>query len=155
MTIQSPLTADDIRQIQDLQRRFARLNDAARWHEVMALFAEDASFTRPSDATHPISGRDAILQAFLARPPAKAARRHLVADPVVEILGADTARAHCVSILLIDLGEGRGTITVGRFLDELVKIEGKWRFRSRVGSTSIPPTPCEMPEWFFTPAGTE
>ncbi|CAM5219524.1 hypothetical protein CDEF62S_05553 [Castellaniella defragrans] len=147
--------ADDIRQIQDLQRRHARLTDVARWHEAAALFTEDGSFTRPSDPAHPLVGREAILQAFLARPARAGRRHHLVADPVVELLDATTARAHCVTVLLTDLGEGRGTISVGTFLDKLTKVEGQWRFQSRVGSTSVPPAPCEMQEPLFGPAGTE
>lgn len=151
MASQAATDADDIGQIQDLQRRFAQLNDAARWDEVAALFTEDGRFTRPSDPAHPIVGRTAILQTFLARSAAPP-RRHLVADPVIESLDGTTAHARCTSILLTCLGEGSGTISLGYFQDELAKTGEGWRFKSRVGSTAIPPAPCDMHELLCGPA---
>lgn len=131
---------EDILAIEQLQRAYARLNDEARWHEAAALFTEDACFTRPAAPAQPIVGRAAILQAFLARPPGPP-RRHLVANPEAVLLDADNARARCHSILLVDLGEGRGTVTVGGFEDVLVRTAGGWRFRSRTGFTTFDPVP--------------
>lgn len=133
----------DIRAIELLQRAFARCNDEGRWHDLAALFEEDGRLARPSDPRHPIVGRDAILQSFLARP-AGAPRRHLVADPEVELLGQDAARARCRSILLVGQGEGRGTVTVGGFVDQLRRTPQGWRFVSRRGFTTVDPVACTL-----------
>ncbi len=132
--------ADDIREIEQLQRRFARLNDEGRWEEAAALFTEDGRFARPSDPAHPVAGRAAILQAFLARPRG-AGRRHLVANPEVELLDGDHARATCWSILLVEPGDGSGTVTVGGFEDRLARTAAGWRFASRTGFTTVDPVP--------------
>ncbi|MBB3178591.1 nuclear transport factor 2 family protein [Variovorax sp. Sphag1AA] len=133
------MTADaDIHAIERLQRRYAKLNDEARWHEVAELFTEDAHFIRPSDPDRPIVGRTAILQSFLDRP-AGAPRRHLVANPEVELIDEDNARATCFSILLVERDAGSGTVTVGGFEDLLRRTADGWRFVSRKGFTDFDP----------------
>ncbi len=136
--------ASDLHAIANLQRRFAELNDAARWHEVADLFLEDACFVRPSAPHRPIVGREAILRAFLARS-AHAPRRHLVTQPVVGLLDGATARARCHSVLLTDAGDGQGTLAVGGFEDALRRTPEGWRFAARTGFTFIGPVPCAWP----------
>lgn len=130
--------ADDVRAIEQLQRTFARLNDERRWHEAAGLFTEDGCLVRPSDPQRPIVGRAAILQSFLARP-AGPARRHLVADPQVELIDRDHARACCHSIVLEAQGEHAGSVSLGGFEDRLVRTSEGWRFRSRTGFTTFGP----------------
>lgn len=131
---------DDIRAIELLQRLYAQLNDGADWHAVAELFTEDARFARPSTPEQPIVGRDAILRSLLARPRA-AGRRHLVANPEVELLDAHTARATCHSILLVEHRDGSGTVSVGGFRDQLRRAEAGWRFTARLGFTHFDPVP--------------
>lgn len=147
---------EDVRAIELLQRSYARLSDASRWHEVAALFTDDATYARPSDPGRLIVGRAAILQSFLARP-AGPGRRHLIANPEVELLGPDTARARCDSVMLVDHGDGSGTITAGGFDDRLRRTPEGWRFQSRRGWTTVEPVACtlrkaQLPDW-ATPAG--
>ncbi|MBO9512546.1 MAG: nuclear transport factor 2 family protein [Variovorax sp.] len=130
----------EVHAIERLQRRYAKLVDEARWHEVVLLFTEDGSLARPSDPARPIVGRAAILQAFLERP-AGAARRHLVANPEVELIDHDNARATCASILLVDADAGRGTVALGGFEDRLRRTAEGWRFVSRTGFTDFDPVP--------------
>lgn len=132
----------EVHAIERLQRQYAQLVDEARWQEVVELFTEDGSLTRPSAPDQPIVGRAAILQAFLERP-AGAPRRHLVANPEVELVDADNARANCRSILLVTLDEGRGTVTVGGFEDRLRRTAAGWRFVSRKGYTDFDPVPFQ------------
>lgn len=129
----------DVQAIEALQRRYARLNDEGRWQELAELFTEDASLARPSDPEHPIVGRPALLASFLARPARPA--RHLVANPEVELLGPDDARASCYSILLQAAGEGTGSVSVGGFQDRLKRTPEGWRFAARLGSTEFDPVP--------------
>lgn len=131
---------DDLLAIQQLLQTYARLNDDARWHELAALFTDDAQFVRPTDPQRPIVGRAQILQSFLARP-AGARRRHLVANPRIEFVDDDTAHATCYSVLLTAQGADGGTVTVGGFDDVLTRTADGWRFRSRTGSTFFDPVP--------------
>ena len=126
--------------IQQLQLRYAALNDEGRWEEAAALFTVDARFARPSAPDKPIVGREAILAAFLARP-AGPKRRHLVANPVVRMTGPDRAEARCASIVITEDPAGGGTVTVGGFDDLLERQNGEWRFASRTGFTEIDPVP--------------
>ena len=135
------MTTDaDIHAIERLQRHYAKLNDEARWDEVAALFTEDARFIRPTAPDRPIVGRAAILQSFLERP-AGATRRHLVANPEVELIDEDNARATCFSILLVERDAAGGTVTVGGFEDRLRRTAGGWRFASRTGFTDFDAVP--------------
>lgn len=133
-------THDDIHAIEQLQRQFAQLNDEGQWDALAALFTEDAQFTRPSDPTRPIVGREAILQAFQARPKGTA-RCHLVANPSVELLSESHARASCYSVLLTAQELPQGTVTVGGFDDQLTRTATGWKFQSRVGFTLFDPVP--------------
>lgn len=137
------MNLQDLRAIEALQRRFAELNDAARWQELADLFTADGRFARPSAPAQPIVGRPAILQAFLDRPPGPA-RRHLVANPEVALGDDGTARASCHSVVLALLGEGRGSVAVGGFHDTLRHTPAGWRFASRVGFTTVEPVACNL-----------
>jgi 3-phenylpropionate/cinnamic acid dioxygenase small subunit len=132
-------TAEDPHAIGELQRRFAQLNDDARWDALAELFTDDARFTRPSDPTRPIIGRAAILQAFKSRP-AGPARRHLVANPQITQADATTVHASCYSIVLAAQDDTHGTVTLGGFHDHLIRTERGWRFQSRAGFTFFDPT---------------
>jgi 3-phenylpropionate/cinnamic acid dioxygenase small subunit len=136
MTAAAEVEADVVA-IERLQRQYAQLNDAARWHELAALFAEDGHFSRPSDP-RPVVGRAQILQAFLARPPGPP-RRHLVANPQVRLLDADIAEARCYSVLLVPASGTEGTVSVGGFDDRLVRTAEGWRFQARSGFVLFDP----------------
>ena len=83
---------------------YANLNDEARWEEAAALYAEDGLMTRPTAPDAPIVGREALLAAFLARPPRTS--QHVVGNIVVEVESEDAASAKSV-ILLFTARTGR------------------------------------------------
>src|SRR3954470_19509706 len=76
---------------------YANLNDEARWEDVAALYAEDGLMTRPTAPDAPIVGREALLPAFLARPPRTS--QHVVGNIVVEVESKTTASAKSVILL--------------------------------------------------------
>ena len=80
-----------------LINHYANLNDAGRWEEVTALYAEDGLMTRPSAPDQPIVGREALLAAFLARPPRIS--RHVCANIVVTVESETEASAYSVILL--------------------------------------------------------
>lgn len=103
-------------------------NDAADWHAVAAMFTEDGELARPSAPDVPLVGREAILSAFLARPPRTTL--HICANVVVDALSETTAQAESAMLLFTSAGPP----LVGSFHDRLVLTKAGWRFSSRRGS---------------------
>jgi len=106
---------------------YANLNDAARWAEVAALYAEDGWMSRPSDPDAKIIGRDAILAAFQARPPRTT--RHVCSNIVIDVESETSARGESAMLLFT----GFGAPAVGSFLDRFVLTGDGWRFAERRG----------------------
>jgi len=125
------MDGDAIRGIeQDCARlinRYANRNDAADWVAVAELYAVDGRMARPTAPDQWIVGRDAILAAFLARPPR--ATRHICANIEVEVIGPDAARGESAMLLFT----GEGPPKVGSFHDRFVRTQDGWRFAERRG----------------------
>ena len=157
--IEMPATA--VHDVPDDQRRaiewdvtrlinhYVNLNDAQDWAAVAALYTEDARFARPSKPGAFIEGREALLASFLARP--ARAQRHVMANIVVDVIDADTARAFSVIVLYMgdaadDGGPGAGlpvkdpnSPLIGTFTDLIVRTGAGWRFAERVGALDFRP----------------
>lgn len=110
---------------------YANLNDAARWQEVAALYAEDGLMTRPNAPDVPVVGRAAILAAFTARAPR--ATRHICSNIVIEVERADAARGSSAMLLFT----GGPAPLVGGFEDRFVLTGDGWRFAERRGTLSF------------------
>jgi ketosteroid isomerase-like protein len=149
----SDLTPDARRAIEwDVTRlinQYVNRNDAQEWEAVAALYTHDARFARPSQPGVFIEGRDAILASFLARP--ARAQRHVIANVVVDVADADTARAFSVIVLYMgdaapkDSGDGGLPVKdaksplIGTFTDLCVRTPEGWRFKERVGGLDFRP----------------
>lgn len=107
---------------------YANLNDEARWDEVAELYAEDGVMVRPTAPNAPVAGRDAILEAFKARPPRTT--RHVCSNVVIDVESDCTARG--TSAMLLFTGEGAPL--VGSFHDRFILTDDGWRFAERRGS---------------------
>jgi ketosteroid isomerase-like protein len=120
---------------------YAMLNDVGDFQAMAEMFTDDGVFARPSQGDVLIHGKAAILQAYTARP----ARftRHLISSVVVTVEDADSARAH--SYLSLHTGQpGEGlprpaepAYLIGDFKDHLVRRDGVWKFRERLGSLAL------------------
>jgi hypothetical protein len=108
---------------------YANLNDEARWEEAAALYAEDGLMTRPTAPDAPIVGREALLAAFLARPPRTS--QHVVGNIVVEVESEDAASAK--SVILLFTGK-EGPPLIGTYRDRFVRTHEGWRFSERRGA---------------------
>lgn len=123
---------------------YANLNDAQDWAAVAALYIDDAVMRRPSGG-YPLTGRDAILAAFKARPPR--AQRHVIANTVVDVEAPDRARAFSAIILYQGDPAPEGELPVqsansplvGWYRDVIVLTEDGWRFAERVGGLDFRP----------------
>lgn len=122
----------DERAIERLLIDYAALNDAAQWEALAALYVPDGRMSRPTAPDAFITGADAILAAFLARPPRTT--RHIVANVRVDIDG-DAALA--TSQILLFTAAGQPPL-VGSYHDRLTRTAAGWRFVERRGSLDFP-----------------
>ena len=120
---------------------YSMLNDAGEFQAMADMFVEDGVFARPSQGDVLIRGREAILAAYTSRP----ARftRHMITTVVVTVEDADNATAH--SYLSLHSGQpGEGlprpaepAYLIGDFKDRLVRVDGEWKFKERLGSLAL------------------
>ncbi|MEN2787314.1 nuclear transport factor 2 family protein [Sphingomonas qilianensis] len=115
-----------------LVSHYALLNDAARWVEASALFLADGRLARPSAPDAPIVGREAILAAFLARPPR--VTRHVCSNIVIDVIGPDAARGESAMLLFTSTD---APPLVGGFIDRFARTAEGWRFAERRGTLSF------------------
>lgn len=125
--------------IAELLTRYAFLNDAGKWEELVNLYTEDGRMSRPTAPTEFIAGRTAILASFQARAPR--VTRHVVANVIVTMDG--DGQAHVSSQILLFTGavEGgdpprmaAGQPLVGSYHDRVTLTANGWRFVERRGS---------------------
>ncbi len=132
----------NIRQVcADLMVRFANANDAMRYHDLVALFAEDGAFARPTAPDTVLQGKQAILAAFESRPKDRVTR-HIISNIQIDVRDASHASGLCYAILYSgnqgDMADKFGLRAsasqfVGEFHDEFVLTPEGWRFASRRG----------------------
>jgi uncharacterized protein (TIGR02246 family) len=128
--------------IRRLMAIYAQLLDSKRIAEWGELFAEDAVFQVWGQTWR---GREAIAAGIGGMQP-DSPGKHVILTPVVDLLGPDRARAWTdlsAFSSAVDL-EGRQTFsiaTIGRYHDELVRQDGRWRFARRVVVMAGEPTP--------------
>jgi hypothetical protein len=106
------------------------------------LFISEGVYARPIDPDTLISGRDAIVKAFIARPGGRVSR-HIVSNVRITVESPDRARG--VSRVMLIAGPDQPAAhpqfgfkadarqLVGEFDDEFVKTPEGWRFASRRG----------------------
>jgi len=110
---------------------YANLNDAGRWADVAALYAQDGRMARPTAPDEWIVGRDAILAAFLSRP--ARTTRHVCSNVVIDVVSEGEAIGESAMLLFT----GEVAPKVGSFHDRFVAVEGEWRFAERRGSLTF------------------
>jgi ketosteroid isomerase-like protein len=120
------------RAIERLILDYAAHNDASDWDAVAAMFAEDGRVSRPIAPDHFTQGREAILDAFKARPPRKT--RHIVSNIRVSV---SEKSATASSQILLFTGPDV-TPLVGSYADILTDDGDGWRFVERRGSLDFP-----------------
>ncbi len=124
-----------------LIHHYAMLNDAGDFPAMAALFTADGVFARPTAPDAPIRGREAILEAYLSRPPRFT--RHMITSVVITIKDADHASGH--SYLALHAAQAAETLPapadpaylIGAFHDRFVREDGVWKFSERRGSLAL------------------
>jgi hypothetical protein len=106
------------------------------------LFTEDATYARPIDPNTVISGREAIVQMFKARPTSKV-MHHTCSNVLISVESAERATgSHRVMLYTASTEQpahpqfglkSDERVLVGRFEDVFVKTPAGWRFQARRG----------------------
>ena len=116
--------------IRDLVARYNAKGDAGRFDEMLALFAEDATFEFEAETLH---GRPAIRAYFegvaqrTGAGRAAAFVRHFTATHQIDVLSESEARGRCYFAVLTE----RGLDHWGRYVDEYCRIGERWLFQRR------------------------
>lgn len=122
------MSSADERAIERLIIDYAAFNDAANWDAVAALYVPEGRMSRPVAPADFILGREAILAAFVARPPRTT--RHICANIRVWVDGDDaTAESQIMLFTAKD-----SVPLVGSYHDRLRRTQEGWRFVERRGS---------------------
>ena len=132
----------DREQIKKLMWDYARALDTGNVEAFVALFTEDGQFGRGENA---VKGRKALLEmmgAFSKSPtvgqqgniPKTGSMYHMTANHYIEFKGKDHAIFHGYWIAFIS-GSGQNTqptiVGVGREVNEVVRVNGKWFIQVR------------------------
>ena len=115
---------DEIRQV---LVAYCQLCDDGRFEEWADLYTDDATFT-VMGTTH--IGRDNVRAFIEGAQPLEARGKHFLSEPYIEVDG-DTADCVTDYIFLAGKGADIKVTSAGRYVDELVRDDGRWRFATR------------------------
>ncbi|MEZ4334284.1 MAG: nuclear transport factor 2 family protein [Myxococcota bacterium] len=114
--------------IRRLMAIYAQLIDSKRLDEWGELFTEDAVFQVWGQVWR---GREAIVEAIGGMQPERPGK-HVVLTPVIDLQGSDRALVWTDLASLSSSENGISIATIGRYHDELVRRDGRWRIARRV-----------------------
>lgn len=131
-------------QCQKLVTHTINLLDQCRWQELSECYTEDGVLYRPSAPLDGIKGREAILKSFTERP----AKETCHALSNMEVTLHDPCSATVASRVVLFSGEqkaadietiisAKANVFIGRFIDQLKKIDGVWQIAKRQGSIEL------------------
>ena len=114
--------------IRDLMSEYCHLIDDERFEDFMELFTEDAVVTAKIAGTT-YRGRQEI-RGFLENQPPEKRGLHVTVNHRVQVNG-DTATAQADFFVVVPRAGGLHFMSMGRYDDQLVRQDGRWRFRVR------------------------
>jgi hypothetical protein len=131
--------ARDRAEIEDLLWRYTRALDTGNGQEYAAVYTPDGQF---SAGTTTSKGREALMKLVGGAPapaagaaaPARPPMYHMTANHRIQFIDRDRARVDAY-YLTASAAAGQETplrvLAVGRSVDELVRLNGRWLIRSR------------------------
>jgi ketosteroid isomerase-like protein len=120
-----PTLAEDRASICDLLARYCHDFDRGNADGVADLFTEDGVFDPDVAGFEAVEGRD-VIRGFVGSMPAGMVH-HMTTDAAYDVDG-DVATG-IASFLVVAKG---AVVTVGRYHDDLARVDGAWRIRRRV-----------------------
>jgi uncharacterized protein (TIGR02246 family) len=125
---------------------YAQLLDSGRIAEWGELFTSDALFQVWGNTYR---GRGEIVAAIGGMQP-ELPGKHVCLTPVIDLLGPDRARAWTDLSAFASAKDEIRIATIGRYHDELVSQDGRWRFARRVvvmAGEDLPPGVAPSPAY--------
>jgi hypothetical protein len=107
---------------------FAYYSDHQEYESLAKLFASEGAMYRPNG--DPLTGYDAILQAYRARPAGRITR-HVCSNIRITVHSADRARGLTYAVVYSANGNEKAEERIGEFEDEFVRTPEGWRFAVR------------------------
>jgi uncharacterized protein (TIGR02246 family) len=134
---------EDREEIRALMKAYAKHLDARDFAAYAALFARDGEWAGASGRARTPAKIQAMLEERI--PPRVEApgetHFHLVADPAIELDG-DRASALTTWALIVRGPDDSPVVRFyGRYVDQLVREDGRWRFALRETFTDVPDRP--------------
>jgi len=124
----SAFSSDDRLAIAEVLAAYCHAIDQGRWDELPALFTEDCRLDF-GEVMGVFEGRDGLRRFSDMLRGTGLFMRHYSTNLV---LRGDGQRAHADSYVLAITGPaGSRSPTTGRYEDELVKVDGRWKLRER------------------------
>ncbi|WZH52425.1 MAG: nuclear transport factor 2 family protein [Nocardioides alkalitolerans] len=128
--------------IEDVLNRYAHAYDDRDAEGVGATFAEDGQLSLRiggGDLVGPWVGRAAVVEMMAATLATQDdQRRHLASTFTLDACDGGTARARSYLTLVAVAGGELRVLTTGRYVDELVDVDGAWLIRSRHIELDLP-----------------
>ncbi len=122
--------ADVVEGVRATLAAYAHALDDGRTEDVVATFTADGTADLPGFGVH--IGTDALRAAYAKWVP-RMPQRHLVVNTHVGEWSNDAATAVSDLVFLLKRDDAWGVEPVGRYHDELRRIDGEWRFHHRRG----------------------
>lgn len=117
---------EDRAEIEQLRADYCHLLDERRWPEFVDLFTPDGTFKGLAEA----KGRDELLTFFGKTVPSLGEGFwHFCTNGTVHIDG-DQATGR-ISMEYLSVKKGVSYVSAGHYDDRLVRLDGRWRFKSR------------------------
>jgi hypothetical protein len=131
------------REIRDLMVTYAESLDYGNKDAWAACFTADGDFDvrMRGEAMFAHSGTEA-LAAFAAghSHAPNVYHKHFLSVPVIEFAGPDGATARTYFTMLHERPQGPIVLVIGRYLDELARVDDRWVFKTRVvDMEALPP----------------
>jgi uncharacterized protein (TIGR02246 family) len=118
---------EDEQQIRRTLSEYSQRCDDGRFDEWSDLFTDDARFVLMGEVTE---GRDAIRDYMMTVQAEGRRGMHVTTNSLIDVDG-DGATATTDYLFVRPTAEGLGVIAAGRYIDQLVRDDGRWRFQVR------------------------
>ncbi|TMA77979.1 MAG: nuclear transport factor 2 family protein [Deltaproteobacteria bacterium] len=132
------LSSDDRHAIGELLARYCFAIDYGRWSEFGAFFTEGCTLDF-GKLMGTFTGQEGIARFAETLKASGVFMRHYTTNVVIRGDGGDGDGAHAESYVLAMTGApGNLSQTTGRYEDDLVKIDGRWRIHVRRAVIELP-----------------
>jgi hypothetical protein len=127
--------------IQDLVHLYALYCDTRNFQGVADLFAQECLYDESVVGGHPVKSRDEVLAVFRAVAARLGPTMHVCTNLIVSAFSGDSASGHCHVLAegFFNTDNGQQPFRIfGYYDDRYAKVDGHWRFKSRVLRLLVP-----------------